>query len=370
MVAEGQQQLRRRLLAIGAVLGSIVSIFLALSNSFSFVGISTLICSIGWLILASLFQFSRIPLRALEVTAFVLLCSQHIIADLLYIVLTPFTGVGLFSEFSGDLWVTTIIILLSFLCFTRKQALILTLGLISLSISVVIFRATNLVDGDISSVLKLIKHTAYFLVCLYLIHTLSLFRNVAHNAQTEAKEFEKLAFFDELTGIANRRNLTEVLAKEVANAKRYQSSLSIVMFDIDHFKRVNDTYGHNIGDLVLKEVSNSVANTIRSGDSFGRWGGEEFLCILPNTDANFTFQLAERLRLGIADSLIDDGPAITASFGIAQLNNLDTLESFINRADQALYSAKEQGRNRCKPNPLKETSEVYITSKQTNHLVN
>lgn len=368
---EGQQKkLRRRMFAIGAILGTIASIILAFSNGFNLVGKCTFVCGIAWLILAFFFQFSSIQLRKLETVAFALLCSQYILADLLYIVLSPFTGQALFTEFSGDLWVVTIIILLSFLFFKPKQALILSSGLIALSTLAVVFRGNNLVDGDTSSVLKLIKQTIYFLICLYLIHTLSLFRNIAKSAKTEAKEYEKLAYFDALTGVANRRKLTDVLAKEVAYAKRYQSPLSIIIFDIDHFKKVNDTYGHNFGDLVLKEVTNSVANTVRSSDSFGRWGGEEFLCILPNTAADFTFELAERLRLGIADSLIDDGPEITASFGIAQLNKLDNINSFISRADQALYSAKEQGRNRCKPNPLRETSEVYITSEYDHPLVN
>ena len=362
-MVEGQQKkLRRRMFAIGAILGTIVSILLAFSNNFNLVGKCTFVSGIAWFILAFFFQFSSIQLRKLETAAFTLLCSQYILADLLYIVFSPFTGQALYAEASSDMWVVTIIILLSFLFFKPKQALMLSGGLIILSTLAVGFRATQLVDGDVASILKLIKQAIYFLICVYLIHALSLFRNIAKSAQSEAKEYEILAYFDQLTGIANRRKLMEVLNKEIAYAKRYTTPLSIIIFDIDHFKKVNDKYGHNVGDLVLKEVANSVANTVRSSDSFGRWGGEEFLCILPNTKADFSFELAERLRIGIADSLIDDGPDITASFGIAQLNHLDTIDNFIARADQALYSAKEQGRNRCKPNPLRETSEIFSTS--------
>lgn len=357
-----QQKLRRQKFAVGAILGTIASIALAFANDFSLIGKFTFCCGIAWLILAFLFQFSTIKLRKLESVAITVLCAQYILADLCNILINSFTGQDLFVEFSGDLWVLTIIIILSFLFYRPKQARLLSSGLFLLSAATVIFRSSNLMDGDVASALKLIKPVIYFSICLYLIHTLSLFRNVAKSAKSKANEFEKLAYFDELTGIANRRKLTEVLMKEIESARRYNTPLSIIIFDIDHFKQVNDHYGHNYGDLVLKEVSYSVANTVRSSDSLGRWGGEEFLCILPNTNSHVAFELAERLRLGIADSLLDDGPQITASFGIAQLMNLDNIDSFINRADQALYSAKEQGRNRSKPNPLRDTAGVFTTS--------
>ena len=362
MTSSKQEKLRRNMFAIGALLGMFVSIALAFSNNFDLVGKCTFVSGMAWLTLAIFFKFSNFQLRKLETAAFIILCSQYILADLLKILLTPFTGQGLFIESSGDLWVLTIIILLSFLCFKPKQALRLSIGLILLTVAVIGYRASHLIDGDVASALRLIKATVYFLICLYLIHTLSLFRTIAKSAKSEAKEFEKLAYFDDLTGVANRRKLAGVLAQEVERAQRYQTPLSIIMFDIDHFKKINDQYGHNFGDLALKEVTNSVANTVRSSDSFGRWGGEEFLCILPNTKADVAFELAERLRNGLADSLIDNGPQITASFGIAQLLKLDNVDSFVNRADQSLYSAKEQGRNRCKPNPLRDTSEVLITS--------
>lgn len=361
MLDSKQKKLRRRMFAIGALFGTIVSVALAFSNDFNFVGIFTFICGIAWLSLAALFQFSTFKLRALETIAFAVLCTQYMCADLLYVLLSPFTGQELFAEFSGDLWVLTIIIILGFLFFKPRRALVISICLIIVSGLVVTFRGSLVTDRDFASVIELVKAGLYFLVCLYLIHTLAMFRTAAKSAKTEAKQLEKLAFFDELTGIANRRKIAEVLAKEVASAQRYQTPLSIIMFDIDYFKKINDQYGHNFGDITLKEVSSSVANTVRSSDSFGRWGGEEFLCILPNTKADVAFELAERLRLGISDSLIDNGPQITASFGIAQLLNLDNVDSFINRADQALYSAKEQGRNRCKPNLLRETSEINKT---------
>lgn len=362
MTDSRHKKLRRQMFAIGACLGFVTSVILAFSNNFNMIGKFTFTCGIAWLILAGYFQFSTIKLRKLESAAIYILCAQYIFADLLNVLLNPFTGQELFIEFSGDLWVLTIIILLSFLFYRPKQALLLSSSLIALSVATVIFRSTMLVDGDTASVIKLVKQGIYFSICLYLIHTLSLFRTVAKSAKSKANEFEKLAYFDELTGIANRRKLAEVLTKEVDSARRYNTPLSIIIFDVDHFKKVNDEYGHNFGDLVLKEVSYSVANTVRSSDSLGRWGGEEFLCILPNTNATVAFDMAERLRIGIADSLIDNGPQITASFGIAQLLNLDNIDSFLNRADQALYSAKEQGRNRSKPNPLRDTSEVFITS--------
>ena len=156
--------------------------------------------------------------------------------------------------------------------------------------------------------------------------------------------------YDHLTGILNRENLLKSLQSEYARYLRTNHSLSIAIFDIDHFKNVNDTYGHNCGDMVLVEVSRVANKMIRNMDTLGRYGGEEFMIILPNTNAFDAYDVAERVRKTIEDHGIKyKGHMIrvTASFGICQLKrDLDSVYEYIAKADAALYEAKNSGRNK------------------------
>ena len=164
-------------------------------------------------------------------------------------------------------------------------------------------------------------------------------------------------FTDVLTGWNNRRYLAVRLGEELARARRDQTRLVCLMLDIDHFKRVNDTYGHAAGDAVLKELAQRIESQVRASDVAARYGGEEFIVLLPNTDVNAAKRLAERIRGEIAGAPIDlpcgKSVTITASIGIADIaptrvnKDLKTLgDSLIARADVALYAAKSAGRDR------------------------
>ena len=160
---------------------------------------------------------------------------------------------------------------------------------------------------------------------------------------------EHLARIDVLTGVSNRRYFEELATREFTRARRYQQPLSVVMFDIDLFKQVNDTYGHAAGDSVLKVVANIVNERIREIDFVARIGGEEFAILLPGVAAEQAIVTAERLRAGIASYHLDyqgQVVVVTASFGVTQYKDGDTLESIFKRCDDALYTAKENGRNR------------------------
>ena len=124
-----------------------------------------------------------------------------------------------------------------------------------------------------------------------------------------------------------------------------QNSMSIILLDIDFFKAVNDTHGHNIGDKVLVEMSKVLLNTLRNIDIICRWGGEEFLILLPTADLNNAKALAEKLRVSIAESEMDVVGNISASFGVARVLEGETMEASVDRADKALYLAKASGRN-------------------------
>jgi diguanylate cyclase len=154
---------------------------------------------------------------------------------------------------------------------------------------------------------------------------------------------------DALTQVFNRGFLVDNLEREFQRAQRYGNKLSFILFDLDHFKVINDTYGHIMGDEVLKSVANLINDSLRNSDTMGRYGGEEFGIILPETDLSGAVVLAERLRVKIASTPVyHDGQKIrvTTSIGVAQLDGeFETIEQFIHAADVALYHSKENRRN-------------------------
>ncbi|MBF0257470.1 MAG: GGDEF domain-containing protein [Desulfamplus sp.] len=181
---------------------------------------------------------------------------------------------------------------------------------------------------------------------------------IALSKQINIEHLTNAATLDPLTGCYNRREFEEQIRKNIASAKRHQTPLSVFMFDIDHFKKVNDTYGHQAGDKVLQHVSNIVKKNIRTGDILARYGGEEFIAILPSTGKKEAMELSERLRQQIEDqSIVTESGEIwvTASFGISSLassnkqaDSADMLK-LIEDADTMMYKAKLNGRNTIMP---------------------
>ncbi len=155
-----------------------------------------------------------------------------------------------------------------------------------------------------------------------------------------------MAMKDRLTGIWNRIRLEEAAQQEIARLERYGHPVSLIMMDLDHFKQINDQFGHGMGDQVLKEFCAIVQRCIRSTDILGRWGGEEFVLILPNSGYTSAGLLAERIRSEIEIHVFPNTLRITASLGMAVCQSTDTWNSWLERADQALYRAKSTGRNR------------------------
>lgn len=160
------------------------------------------------------------------------------------------------------------------------------------------------------------------------------------------EKLHNLATTDELTGLYNRRMFKELCTKEISRAKRHHNSFSLAIFDIDHFKNINDTYGHDTGDFILKTMAQLCSGQIRQDDSLARWGGEEFVLLLPDTALEKSRELCERLRQKIVEYSFSQLPQITVSFGLTEFAPEDSIESLVKRADQALYAAKESGRNK------------------------
>jgi len=165
------------------------------------------------------------------------------------------------------------------------------------------------------------------------------------------EELKLMSSTDFLTGLLNRRAFTDIASSQIGSALRHGWPVALILFDIDHFKRVNDTYGHDAGDAVLIEIAALARRMFREGDFVARHGGEEFVALAPHCDLNSAIALAERLRSTIAEASISlpDGrqATVTASFGVVAMKSPgDTLETLLRGADRALYAAKEGGRDR------------------------
>lgn len=157
---------------------------------------------------------------------------------------------------------------------------------------------------------------------------------------------EFLAITDELTGLHNRHFLEQNIKSVMDRSDRYDETVSLIMFDLDHFKQVNDTWGHPVGDAVLKQTAHVARKLIRSSDLLIRFGGEEFLLLMPHTNVSGATAAAEKIRNSLAGFDHADAGRVTASFGIAEKTRYESFESWYARADEALYDAKQSGRNR------------------------
>jgi diguanylate cyclase (GGDEF)-like protein/PAS domain S-box-containing protein len=159
------------------------------------------------------------------------------------------------------------------------------------------------------------------------------------------EKLEILSTTDPLTGLSNRRHIAKKIKEEIRKAERYQSGFSVIMIDLDHFKTINDTYGHHVGDLALQSVARVLRENVRDIDLVGRYGGEEFLILLPSTDLESGYIIAERMRKNIESMAWADEVTVTISGGIAEYHGESDLELF-RKADELLYKAKQGGRNR------------------------
>jgi len=229
------------------------------------------------------------------------------------------------------------VFLLAFNLLNRRQALLFSL----------VYLAVGLLSGGLgllsnpslnaTSINTILQFTLSNIAYLVLLHMFSLLRH--HYAQ-----MHQMAYTDALTSMINRRGMQQRLESELERARRYNRPFALILADIDHFKKVNDTYGHSVGDQVLREVAGRLAQNLRDSDSLARWGGEEFLILAPETNLHQAHLLAQRLREAISERPIS-GLVITLSLGVACYRQGDSVAGLLSRADEAMYQAKANGRN-------------------------
>ncbi|WP_200258743.1 sensor domain-containing diguanylate cyclase [Halorhodospira neutriphila] len=175
-------------------------------------------------------------------------------------------------------------------------------------------------------------------------HYVGVFYDISHQKALE-KELERQAFYDQLTGIANRRHFESLLTQEIRRAERYGTPVCLALVDVDHFKTINDAYGHEAGDEILQSVVHALQARLREADVLSRWGGEEFTILLPETHAEQAQRLAESLRAFVEATPLPTGGHVTISLGLAQYRPGETTKDLLKRSDEALYRAKRLGRN-------------------------
>ena len=223
-----------------------------------------------------------------------------------------------------------------------------------ISISVLLARALA-VGGGVTQILRItdsnLIQASTFLMATLSAMLISLGLVLMTKERADARNLS-LALEDELTGLSNRRSILEQLTRHLAQAKRARRPLALLILDIDYFKRINDEHGHLSGDKVLRDVVDCLQSRLRAQDVLGRWGGEEFIAILPDTDETGAAALAEQLRVAVERmrfSAVDgQGIVLTLSIGVHALRtgHEDECDDMIGAADRALYRAKDKGRNR------------------------
>ncbi len=181
------------------------------------------------------------------------------------------------------------------------------------------------------------------LICLFIIAIVLRVTNITLSSYQ--KDLEEMAITDQLTNLYNRHKVDSEYKQELIRSKRFKRDFSLILLDVDFFKDINDTHGHQTGDKVLKEIAQRLKTGLREADTLGRWGGEEFIILCPETNLEGAKKVSEHLRQKIASTPFPGVGKITASFGVVTFTGDDNEESLLARADQALYQAKDAGRN-------------------------
>ncbi len=242
-----------------------------------------------------------------------------------------------------------IVFILAYLAYETRVALRISLAVYAVTALVLLIRVVPdlAVGASYTQAVTFLRVTAFHGAFVVLLYGLAHVKEQLAAEQVHAQDMSRLAYTDALTGLANRRALQETIDQRIADAQRYDRPLSLLMLDLDLFKAINDRHGHPVGDAVLRETAVLLGTVLRANDVIGRWGGEEFVVVAPETDDVAAEQLAERCRAELAAHGFDQVPeGVTASIGVASFRADDAARDLVKRADDALYEAKRAGRNR------------------------
>ncbi len=340
LTQDSRKRLALVLLVIGTLAGSLeVIIALATHSNLSLIkwilggGLAVFnLCLIFLLLL------NRIRLEFAEVGAVVAFVASQLVNMVQFLLSHRFYVDG----FSGTaIWYTTIYPL-CYLMLPHRWAMRLSYGsyifaiVMSVVAAIVSIPKNEFNTGGINSVVQFLLGNLLDLILL----------NLYAQYRYRFYKLQHLAYTDALTGLANRYTLEPLIREEIARARDKGQAVCLMMMDLDHFKRINDTYGHRTGDLVLQQVAQHINSHMRTTDTVGRFGGEEFLALCPASTLEEAALIASRVCKSVSETALGQNITITISIGVAEHQAFDTLESFLVRADEALYRAKALGRNR------------------------
>lgn len=294
---------------------------------------------------ALLLRSPRLPLRALEGAAFAI-GSVALLAVVGYATFgDPDVAMGRVTVQATLHWVP-LVFAFAFVAFEGRLAMVVSAVLVAaiagLTLPHGFAQARDGLPEDLFLVLQAVAAYAVLLAALRFFADLNA---LTETLQGTAARMRALAHTDALTGLANRRQADAWLRREVQRSQRYGRPFSVLMLDLDRFKRVNDEHGHPAGDFVLVDLGNELERSVRGSDAVARWGGEEFLVLLPETDLDAAVGLAEQLRVKLGKHPLGDGHVLTVSIGVASFRSGDRAEDLVARADAALYAAKRSGRD-------------------------
>lgn len=251
--------------------------------------------------------------------------------------LVPIYGIVFYSTACYWLWKRRRANFASSLYFVLFSLILIILIFIARCYAIIIYQMTSSIENEAVNI--------SFLLAVFIsgyLRNVGFIMMVSHRLYQDLRDAAEIDF---LTNIYNRRATQQILTQQFNQFKRYNSICSLILLDIDYFKNVNDNYGHETGDKVLQDVTEILKTHLRKADTLGRWGGEEFLCVLPNTNKEKALEVAEKLRSEIARNKIAD-IACTISLGVKMFDNNDnTVDEAVKNADNALYKAKHNGRN-------------------------
>jgi diguanylate cyclase (GGDEF)-like protein len=284
--------------------------------------------------------------RALEIVSFVAFMI-YMAVDISIVLSTWQQSNDAYRLATTPLWIPLVYVT-AFFFFETRQALIISL----------LFFVLLLIPGGIylmdqgSASFQIVDFqilvNIYCANAIYIpvLSGIALLKERYIKAAALAEALSHVAHIDGLTNVYNRRHLDLTLRQAIEQTQRYGRSLAVLLLDVDCFKHINDAFGHDVGDQILIGITSVIRQELRTTDTFGRWGGEEFLVVAPETDLEQAQQLAERLREIIAQWVHERVGSVTASFGVSTYRLGDTVEAMVKRADDALYQAKLNGRNR------------------------
>ncbi len=289
---------------------------------------------ISWFSVSWVLVFINRGIRLGEYVTLLLVSMYHI-STMFDVVTNDLKASGGLGDFI--VWMP-LIIMFFFLVLGIKKGLYYSVFIFMITLAIGVIYSGEMPPESIDSLTQF--HAANIVYILVLYYAQNMFR-----AFTERDFFKKHAYIDSLTRVANRHQIDAWLEVKLAAAEEGEKPFSIIFFDIDHFKKVNDEFGHKIGDCVLKELSAIVSGNLTDGDLFGRWGGEEFMLIINDTGGQ-AYEKAEQFRKIVENHCFKGAGSLTASFGVTEFLSGDNIDSLLNRADEALYASKNSGRNK------------------------